>query len=65
MGEHGCFDPLVLGGRVDWTNGFWGLCEDTSYYRGFALLHDRILQAETRSRQNVTSPRPRTASADP
>src|SRR5437868_4580987 len=33
-----------------------GLWEDTSYYRGFALLHDRIRQVDTRSRQNATSP---------
>jgi hypothetical protein len=42
-----------------------GLQEDTSYYRGFASLHDQERLTDTRSRQNITSRQPGTASIGP
>src|SRR5258708_17168451 len=42
-----------------------GLWEDTSYYRGFALLHDQVRQADIVSRHNGTTHQPRTARARP
>jgi hypothetical protein len=39
------------------------LWEDTSYYRGFASLHDQKPRTDTRSRHNGTSHQPGTASA--
>jgi hypothetical protein len=39
--------------------------EDTSYYRGFASLHDQVRRADTRPGRNITPRSPGTASADP
>src|SRR5258708_132151 len=70
IGEQGCEPPVrheaatgndtIEHGEAPADEGLW---EDTSYYRGFALLHDQVRQADIGSRHNGTSHQPGTASA--